>query len=226
MAKIAKKASDAKGVPKDRSFHLEFKTPAQKMAWASFQQSEILLLLGPAGVGKSFLAMAFAINEVLARRKSKIILTRPIVEAGESLGYLPGTFDEKVAPYMLPLYDCLTKLVGPPHSGQREIINQCIEVAPLAYMRGRTFDDAIVIFDEAQNATFQQLKLFLTRIGDNTKLIVNGDPQQSDLPGPVALVDVMERISDVAGVGIVNFKGDQIVRHSIINKLLERLAPL
>lgn len=116
---------------------MEFKNAAQKLAWANFQQHDILFLIGPAGTGKSFLAMAFAINEILARRKDKIILTRPIVEAGESLGYLPGPFDEKVAPYMTPLFDCMTKLVGPNSSGLREIINNCIEVAPLAYMRGR-----------------------------------------------------------------------------------------
>lgn len=223
MAKSAKKTTTQRTQSRDRTFHLEFKSPAQKLAWASFQQSEILLMLGPAGVGKSYLAMAFAINEVLAKRKKRIILTRPIVEAGESLGYLPGTFDEKVAPYMLPLFDCLTKLAGPPQSVQRELVNAAIEVAPIAYMRGRTFDDSVVIFDEAQNATYQQLKLFMTRIGENSKMIINGDPQQSDLGRSVALVDVMGRISGIPGIGVVDFKADSIVRNPLIAKLLERL---
>jgi phosphate starvation-inducible PhoH-like protein len=220
---MAKKQRPASPTPKDRSFHLEFKNVAQKMAWASFQQHDILFLLGPAGVGKSYLAVAFAINEILAKRKKRIILTRPIVEAGESLGYLPGTFDEKVAPYIMPIFDCLTKLVGPNNTGLREIINQSIEIAPLAYMRGRTFDDAVCLFDEAQNATMGQLKLFMTRLGENSKMIINGDPCQSDLPGPVALIDVVDRLQTVEGIGTVNFKSDSIVRNPIIAKILEKL---
>jgi phosphate starvation-inducible PhoH-like protein len=208
---------------KDRSFHLEFKNPTQKMAWTDFQQHDILFLLGPAGTGKSFLAMAFAINEVLAKRKKRIILTRPIVEAGESLGYLPGTFDEKVAPYIMPLFDCMTKLVGPNTSGLREIINSCIEVAPLAYLRGRTFEDSVCIFDEAQNATYAQLKLYLSRIGENSKMIINGDPDQSDIPGPVALSNIIDRLEDDPGIGIVEFDNSEIVRNPIIARILEKL---
>jgi phosphate starvation-inducible PhoH-like protein len=223
---MAKKQRPAPSPPKDRSeraFHLEFKNVAQKMAWASFQQHDILFLLGPAGVGKSYLAVAFAINEILAKRKKRIILTRPIVEAGESLGFLPGTFDEKVAPYILPMFDCLTKLIGPNNTGLREIINQSIEVAPLAYMRGRTFDDAVCLFDEAQNATYSQLKMFISRIGENSKIIINGDPFQSDLPGPVALVDVVQRLEATEGIGAVQFKSDSIVRNPIIARILEKL---
>lgn len=223
MAKTARKATSAKSAPKDKVFHLEFKTPAQKMAWASFQQSHILFLLGPAGVGKSYMAMAFAINEVLAKRKDKIILTRPIVEAGEKLGFLPGDFDEKVGPYMMPLYDCLNKLVGVPGTFQRDLIDQCIEVAPLAYMRGRTFDNAVCIFDEAQNAVESQLKLFMTRIGDNCKMIINGDPDQSDIPHNDSLRYVMDRICDVPGIGHVTFKNEEIVRNPIIASILSRL---
>lgn len=180
-------------------------------------------MLGPAGVGKSYLAMAFAINEVLARRKSRIVLTRPIVEAGESLGFLPGTFDEKVEPYITPLFDCLTKLVGPKTSAQRDLINQSIEIAPLAYLRGRTLDDAVCILDEAQNATRGQMKMYITRLGENAKMIINGDPMQSDLPGPVALSRVAELLADVEGIGSVTFKNDSIVRNPILAKVLERL---
>lgn len=130
---------------KQGKFHLEFKNASQRLAWATFQQHDVLFLNGPAGVGKSFLAMAFAINEVLQGTKKKIILTRPIVEAGEHLGFLPGDFNEKVHPYMVPLYDCISKLVGVDNM-QREIIDNCIEVAPLAYLRGRaeTLDSLLV----------------------------------------------------------------------------------
>lgn len=211
------------GTGNGSKFHLEFLHPSQKMAWAGFQQHDVLFLIGPAGVGKSHLATAFAINEVLQRRKEKIILTRPIVESGESLGYLPGDLEEKVNPYMLPLYDCMKKLGGD-NNTQRDIIKSAVEVAPLAYMRGRTFDDAVCIFDEAQNATKAQLKLFLTRFGKNSKVIITGDPLQSDLRTPdVPLVDVMRRLETLPGIGIVVFKKDSIVRHSLVSSILERL---
>jgi phosphate starvation-inducible PhoH-like protein len=204
-------------------FHLEFLTPAQKQAWEAFQQYDVLFLTGTAGTGKSHLATAFAINEILQNRKKKIVLTRPIVEAGESLGYLPGTFEEKVCPYMMPLYDCMKKLGGD-NFAQKDIINSAVEVAPLAFMRGRTFDDAVCIFDEAQNATKAQLKLFLTRFGKNTKIIITGDPAQSDLNSvDVPLVDVMFRLESLKGIGMVSFKRDSIVRHPLISDILDRL---
>lgn len=213
--------------PKQRHpghFHIEFKNVAQKMAWAGFQQHDVLFLSGPAGVGKSYMAMAFAINEVLQGNKKRIILTRPIVESGESLGYLPGDFHEKVNPYMVPLYDCMHKLVGTDNP-QRDLINAAIEVAPLAYLRGRTFDDAICILDEAQNTSLMQMKLFLTRLGENSKMIINGDPTQSDLGGGhVALSDIMARLENVPGIGIVKFKADSIVRHPLVGKIIERLG--
>lgn len=204
------------------SFHLEFKNEAQGLAWASFKQHDVLFLVGPAGTGKSYLSVAFACEQILTKEKRKIILTRPIVEAGESLGYLPGEFEEKVQPYMMPMYDCIDKLVG--RDGVwRDKINQALEVVPLAYMRGRTFDDAVCIFDEAQNATRTQLKLFMTRFGEGSKLIINGDPTQSDLTGDVALTNVMHRLSDVKGIGSVQFKSNSIVRHSLVSKIIEKL---
>lgn len=218
-----KKTSSGRSGNRTGKFHLEFKNLSQKLAWAAFQQNDILFLTGPAGSGKTFLAMAFAINEILQGNKKRIILTRPIVESGESLGFLPGDFMEKVNPYMMPLYDSIYKLVGDDNP-QRDLINQAIEIAPIAYMRGRTFDDAICIFDESQNATMMQLKLFLTRFGENSKIIITGDPSQSDLGGPVALVDVMSKLESLQGIGMIKFKADSIVRHPLIGKIVEKLG--
>jgi phosphate starvation-inducible PhoH-like protein len=207
----------------NRKFHIEFLSTAQKMAWAAFQQHDVLFLSGPAGVGKTHIAVAFAVSELLQKNCKRIILTRPIVESGESLGFLPGDFTEKVDPYMAPLYDVLGKLVG--YDGvQREAVDRCIEVAPIAYMRGRTFDDAICIFDEAQNATMSQLKLFMTRFGENSKLIITGDPNQSDIGGASGLVDVMTRLETVTGISIIRFKIESIVRHPLVGKILEKLG--
>ncbi len=201
-----------------RNFHIEFKNEAQSLAWAAFKQHDVLFLIGPAGTGKSFLASAFAIEEVLSKQRHRIILTRPIVESGESLGFLPGEFEDKVHPYMLPLYDCMDKMVGK-DSPWRERIDEAMEVAPIAYMRGRTFDDAVCIFDEGQNATMSQLKLFLTRFGENSKVIITGDPTQSD----IALVEVMQRLRNVDGVGVIEFKSNSIVRHPLVGKIIDKL---
>ena len=203
------------------TFHIEFKGN-QGLAWAAFQQHDVLFLTGPAGTGKTHLACAFAIEQILSGTRKKIIMTRPVVEAGESLGFLPGTLEEKIDPYMTPMFDCMDKLVGK-EGPWRDKINAAMEAAPLAYMRGRTFDDAICIFDEAQNASLMQLKLFMTRFGENSKLIITGDPSQSDLAGDVALTKIMHKLHDVDGIGMVQFKAQQIVRHPLIGKILEKL---
>lgn len=219
----ARDTSVPQAVSKRQSFHVEFLNPAQKMAWEAFDKHDVLFLLGAPGSGKTHLACAFAISEILAKRRKKIILTRPIVEAGEALGFLPGTFDEKVMPYMLPMYDCLQKCVGV-EGPQRELIDRSLEVAPIAYMRGRTFDDSICIFDEAQNATAAQLKLFMTRFGVNSKIIITGDPKQSDLRyQDQSLMSVVKKLEDLPGVGVINFKASSIVRHPLIASILERL---
>lgn len=205
-----------------KDFHFELLNGTQKAAWAAFQQHDVLFLLGPAGTGKTFLSVAFAIKKILAKENQKIVLTRPIVEAGESLGYLPGDIQEKVNPYMMPIYDCMDQLIGK-EGAHREKILQASEVAPLAYMRGRTFSNAVCLFDEAQNATKAQLKLFLSRLGQNSKIIITGDPNQSDLPGPVALSDVVRRLSGKQGIGIVEFKSSAIVRHPLIASIMEAL---
>lgn len=204
-------------------FHLKFLSQSQKDAWNAFQKQDVLFLVGKAGTGKTLLSIAFAINEVLQKRKSKIILTRPIVESGENLGFLPGDLHEKVNPYMMPFYDSITKLLGK-NNPQRDIINSSIEIAPLAYLRGRTFSDAICIFDEAQNANKLQLKLFLSRFDSTSKLIITGDPLQSDLKTDNCdLVDVMRRIESLDGVGIISFSKEDIVRHPLVGAILDRL---
>lgn len=206
-----------------RNFHLEFKNEAQSLAWAAFKQHDVLFLIGPAGVGKTFLACAFAIEQVLNRERTGIIMTRPVVEAGESLGYLPGELSEKMLPYMTPMYDCMDRLVGK-EGPWRDKINQSVRISPLAFMRGVTFSNSVCIFDEAQNASLMQLKLFLTRFDETSKLIITGDPTQSDLPGKVALVEVMQKLRGEEGIGVVEFKANSIVRHPLVGKIIERLG--
>lgn len=203
------------------------RTKAQEKAVETMAANDITFLLGSAGSGKTFLAMAYAINSVLSRKAEQIVLTRPIVEAGEKLGYLPGTFGEKVNPYMQPLYDTMDLLLGK-QSAKREIINKSVVLAPLCYMRGRTFNNAICIFDEAQNANYAQLKLFLSRFGQNTKVIVTGDPEQSDLyikenPEYVALRDITNKLKGVSGIGVHTFAHADVVRHPLVAQILRRL---
>jgi phosphate starvation-inducible protein PhoH and related proteins len=202
---------------------IEWRTDSQKRAWQTLLDNHITFLLGSAGSGKTFLAMAYAINEILAKRKSQIVLTRPIVDAGEKLGYLPGSFGEKVNPYMQPLYDTMDTLLGRFNS-KREFVNKAIVLAPLCYMRGRTFNDSIVVFDEAQNATYMQLKLLLSRFGQNTQMVITGDPQQSDLPfSPPPLNEVVAKLKGVAGIDAVQFSNSDVVRHPIVSAVLKKL---
>jgi len=210
----------------ESGFKFEFLNSAQRDAWASFDQHDVLFLIGPAGTGKTQLACAFAISEILAKKKQKIVMTRPVVEAGESLGYLPGTFMEKLNPYMMPMYDCMERCIGK-ESPEREIINKSIEVAPIAYCRGRTFNDAICIFDEAQNATTTQIKLFMTRFGQNSKMIITGDPDQSDIRnGHFMLMDVANKMAELGKVGVIKFKPCSIVRHPLIADILQKFSEI
>lgn len=206
-----------------KQFYLEFLTGQQKQAWELFQQSDVLFMVGPAGTGKTFLSVAFALHEVLEKSKDKIILSRPVIEAGENLGFLPGDIDEKVYPYMLPLYDALDNMCGKDGEG-RKYINNRVELAPLAFLRGRNFNDSICILDEAQNCTKAQLKLFLTRLGKNSKMIITGDPSQSDLGRSPEILDVIAKLQGIDGCNTMVFTDDAIVRHPLIAQILKRLA--
>lgn len=202
---------------------ITWRTQNQLQAWQLMERNLITFLLGSAGSGKTFLAMAHAIDAVLKKQCEKIVLTRPIVEAGERLGFLPGTFGDKVNPYMQPLYDVMDTLLGK-HSAARELINKSIVIAPLCYMRGRTFNNSICIFDEAQNASYTQLKLFLSRFGVGTKVFITGDPQQSDLPySPPPLNEVVAKLREVKDVGILQFSNDDVVRHPLVAAILKKL---
>jgi phosphate starvation-inducible PhoH-like protein len=207
---------------KSSSFHIEFLNSAQKLAYTAYEQHDVLFLLGPAGSGKSFLATAFAVQDVLAKRKRKICLTRPAVEAGgEQLGFLPGTFEDKINVYMTPLYDCFGKQLGH-NEFQKEIIKKATQILPLAYMRGITIENAIAILDEAQNCTYSQLKLYLTRLGENAKMIITGDLTQTDLKDS-GLASVVKKLEKVSGIGVVEFNEETIVRHPLVAKFVKIL---
>lgn len=203
---------------KPRQIHLKMLNSMQLKALEKFEEKDVLFLLGAAGTGKSLLATFFAIREVLAGRKQKIIITRPIVEAGENLGYLPGSFEEKVHPYMLPIYDSLQKLI-PELNSYNYILKNNLEVAPIAYLRGRTFSNSICILDEAQNCTVEQLILFLTRFDTSSKVIVTGDPMQSDLRNS-GLMEIVNNLSEIDGIGSVFFDESCVVRHPLVAEIL------
>ena len=207
---------------KSGTFHIEFLNAEQKSAWKTFEENDIIFCLGAAGCGKTFLSTAYACQAILTKTKKKITLTRPVLEAQESLGYLPGSFEEKINPYLMPMYDSLDDLVG--KAGlQRDIVNKSMEIAPIAYLRGRTMKDAVCLLDEAQNCNYTALKLYLTRLGANSKMIINGDPDQSDLRGPVALLDMRKRLEGIPKIAIINFSNKAIVRHPLISQMLEKL---
>jgi phosphate starvation-inducible PhoH-like protein len=204
------------------SFHIEFLNAQQRKAWETIEQNEITFLIGPAGSAKSFISSAYACSSILTKRQQKILLTRPIVESSHGLGYLPGSFEEKVNPYITPIYDALDELVGPV-GFQREIVNKCIQIRPLNYLRGCNFNDAICLMDEAQNNNFKELMLYITRLAKNSKMIINGDPNQCDISDS-ALMDVAKRLEGLPGVGIVRFDSSAIVRNPLISQILERLS--
>ena len=198
------------------------KTLGQKQYVDAIREKMIVFGLGPAGTGKTYLAMAMAITAFKNNEVERIILTRPAIEAGEKLGFLPGDLQSKVDPYLRPLYDALYQIMGA-ESFQRNMEKGLIEVAPLAYMRGRTLDNAYIILDEAQNTTPAQMKMFLTRLGFNTKMVITGDVTQIDLPrrSDSGLTRAMEILRGVEGIGIVEFDRRDIVRHPLVKQIVE-----
>jgi phosphate starvation-inducible PhoH-like protein len=198
------------------------RTKAQSHALDVIANSTITFILGPAGTGKTHLASGYAVQQLLDGKVENIVITRPSV-ATEQLGYLPGSAEEKVGPYLVPFFDALERIAGK-RGHHRDRVSAAVKIAPLAYLRGRTFNKSIMVFDEAQNATFGQLKLFLTRLGAGSQIIVTGDADQSDLPrSERRLIDVMQRLSGLKGVGVVEFKNADIVRHPIIGCVLREL---
>ena len=198
------------------------KTRNQAELIKAFRKNDIVFAEGPAGSGKTFLAVAEALSLVLSKKVNSIVLTRPVVEAGESLGFLPGDLEDKINPYLRPLYDSMSACLP------REIVhklteNGIIEVAPLAYMRGRTLNNCAVILDEAQNTTAEQMKMFLTRMGENSKLFITGDTTQIDLPKRITsgLVHAMRILGEIPEISMVRLSGDDVVRSSLVRKIVQ-----
>ena len=206
----------AKGKP------IKAKTLGQKQYLEAIQNNTIVFGVGPAGTGKTYLAVAMAVQAFRAHQVDRIILTRPAVEAGEKLGFLPGDLQQKVDPYLRPLYDALFDMLGA-EGFRRHQERGCIEVAPLAYMRGRTLDDSFIILDEAQNTTPEQMKMFLTRLGFHSKAVITGDVTQIDLPDPrksglVHATRVLKRVEDI---GIIRFTEKDVVRHHLVQEIIK-----
>lgn len=201
---------------------IRVKTLGQKVYVDSVKNHDIVFGIGPAGTGKTFLAVTLAVTALKRGQIKRIILTRPAVEAGESLGFLPGDLKEKVDPYLRPVYDALYQILGKEQTA-RLMEREIIEIAPLAYMRGRTLDDAFVILDEAQNTTIMQMKMFLTRLGFNSKMIVNGDTSQIDLPSKVksGLIDASQKLQGISAIDFVHFSAKDVVRHPVVAEIIK-----
>jgi len=194
----------------------------QRKLTEKFDSNDLLFAVGPAGSGKTYTAIALAVRALKNKEVRRIILSRPAVEAGEKLGFLPGDMKEKIDPYLQPLYDALLDML-PAEKVKSHIETGIIQIAPLAFMRGRTLNDAIVILDEAQNTTNHQIKMFLTRMGLNTKMIITGDITQIDLPPrqKSGLIDAVETLKGIKGIEVVEFNKNDIVRHSLVQSIVE-----
>lgn len=201
---------------------IKAKTPGQREYVRQIRSNDIVFAVGPAGTGKTYLAVAFAVASLKNNEITKIVLTRPAVEAGESLGFLPGDLKEKVDPYLRPLYDALDDMI-PGEKLRSYLEKRVIEIAPLAYMRGRTLNNAFVILDEAQNASAMQMKMFLTRLGPNSRAIVTGDVTQIDLPSKQSsgLVQIQEVLKGVGGIAFVYFDRNDVVRHRLVKDIID-----
>ncbi|MDR2909328.1 MAG: PhoH family protein [Oscillospiraceae bacterium] len=200
---------------------LKAKTLGQKRYVDALRENTVTVAIGPAGTGKTFLAVAMAVRAFRAGEITRIILTRPAVEAGEKLGFLPGDLQNKVDPYLRPLYDALFEMMGV-ESYQRYVEKGNIEIAPLAYMRGRTLDDSYIILDEAQNTTREQMKMFLTRMGNNSRMVITGDVTQIDLPDPKksGLIEASKILKNIKDIAIVRFSDGDVVRHRLVQEII------
>lgn len=198
------------------------RTENQQLLVKAFEENDLIFATGPAGSGKTFVAIALAVKALKNKMVRKIILSRPAVEAGEKLGFLPGEMKDKLDPYLQPLYDALQDMI-PPAKLKEYMENNVIQIAPLAFMRGRTLNDAVIILDEAQNTTTHQIKMFLTRLGMNAKMIVTGDMTQIDLPAAATsgLKEAMSILKGVEGIGKVEFTKKDIVRHKLVQRIVE-----
>ena len=201
---------------------IKAKTLNQKKLVESIRKNDMVFAIGPAGTGKTYTGVAIAVKALKDKQVKRIILTRPAVEAGENLGFLPGDLNEKLDPYMQPLYDALRDMI-PNETLQGYFVKGIIQIAPLAFMRGRTLDNAFVILDEAQNSTHSQMKMFLTRMGKNSKFIITGDPEQIDLPRSVlsGLKEALLILKNSDGIGIIQLDDKDVIQHSLVKKIIE-----
>jgi len=204
---------------------IKAKTINQQRLVETASKNAMVFAVGPAGTGKTYTAIALAVKALKAKEVKRIILTRPAVEAGENLGFLPGDMKEKLDPYMMPLYDALRDMIPPEKLGQMMEFG-IIEIAPLAFMRGRTLDNAFVILDEAQNATVMQMKMFLTRMGQTAQFIITGDMSQVDLPSKQksGLKYALDALKDVNGIGVVRLNQNDVIRHPLVKKIIDAFA--
>lgn len=210
---------------KQRSFGkktLAPKTVTQRRYIEAIERHDLVFGIGPAGTGKTYLAVAMAVSALLAKKVNRIILSRPALEAGERLGFLPGTLKEKIDPYLRPLYDALHDMIEADRV-EKLLERQTIEVAPIAFMRGRTLNDAFIIVDEAQNTTREQMKMILTRMGFNSKMVVTGDTTQIDLPNHIrsGLVEAQDALMNVEGITFIQFSDGDVVRHSLVQRIIQ-----
>lgn len=198
------------------------RNPNQQLLVEAFSKNDLTFAIGPAGTGKTYIAIALAVRALKNREVRKIILSRPAVEAGEKLGFLPGDMKDKIDPYLQPLYDALEDMI-PAVKLKEYLENNVIQIAPLAFMRGRTLNDAVIVLDESQNTTTHQIKMFLTRLGMNAKMIITGDVTQIDLPRSTAsgLVQALRVLKGVPGIGLVEFSKKDIVRHQLVQRIVE-----
>jgi phosphate starvation-inducible PhoH-like protein len=205
-----------------RGFAIKAKTPNQIKLVESVQKNDLVFAIGPAGTGKTYISVAMAVKALKNKEVKKIIITRPAVEAGENLGFLPGDLKEKIDPYLRPIYDALDDMV-PSEKLKYYQETRVIEIAPLAYMRGRTLHNAFILLDEAQNTTPMQIKMFLTRMGPNSKAIITGDMSQVDLPKhqKSGLIEATKILKDIKGIGMVYLSGEDVVRHKLVRQIIE-----